>query len=489
MSTSDNSSKGEDLSVGHDMAWNERKYNLIKLNKNVEKWKVLRKVNDCVVSNSKKNCPKKLDSSQSSPLLFVKALIKHINVIAVSLCITYYIPQLDEVDETKEADTNKWEQSKSDDKELEPDDKKTSDKKSKLEHKSARYKDMHILVNEMFKSTSGFLKKYYSYYNEYENEENEFLCITVILVTTMLIACEITILQRKLVTENFKDKEKPSKDDDQILNCYQKNILYLLVTINSYMNTITDDAGRIIKFIPEKNFQRYYPGTIDHSYMRKSLLAIELINDLDHKYDEDYLLTMKKLNSPFLNLQAIFNTISDEKALGSDDSYNIDLIGLYHKLENEMDTNQSELSIEDNKSEIPSIETQKNWLNDLIYNMDIKITEQSKLAIKANKVEDIDLDSLEKKIGSILLGVIDRITEIRTHKGFKEYKNLQKYIDALRIQVITIKDDLIMENLLLIGLISWKKDKWVYRAQLNRIEMSNKEREIIKRLLFGLSMD
>ncbi|CAG8839515.1 22798_t:CDS:2, partial [Racocetra persica] len=116
-----NPSKEEDLTKGHDMAWNERKYNLIKLNKHVEKWKVLRtssfqrlviaaalwglgtlitsltslkklftkeekknnkyeeKFNDSVVSNSKKNCPKRLDSSQSSPLLFVKALIKHIN--------------------------------------------------------------------------------------------------------------------------------------------------------------------------------------------------------------------------------------------------------------------------------------------------------------------------------------------------------------------------------------------------------------------------
>src|SRR5690242_5076313 len=42
MSSSYNPSKEEDLTKGHDMAWNERKYNLIKLNKHVEKWKVLR---------------------------------------------------------------------------------------------------------------------------------------------------------------------------------------------------------------------------------------------------------------------------------------------------------------------------------------------------------------------------------------------------------------------------------------------------------------
>ncbi|CAG8660902.1 8402_t:CDS:2, partial [Racocetra fulgida] len=263
---------------------------------------------------------------------------------------------------------------------------------------------------------------------------------------------------------NFKDKEKPSKDNDQILNSYQKNILYLLVTINSYMNTITDDAGGIIKFRPIKHSKTIYiPDTIDHSYMRKSLHAIGLISDLDHKYDEDYVLTMEKLISPFSNLQAIFNTISTEKAHGSDDSYNIDLIRLYHEIETEKDTNQSELSIEDNKSAIPSIETQKNWLNDLIYKMDIKITEYSKLAIEKNKVEDIDLDDLEKKMGSILLGIIDRITEIRTHKGFKEYENLQKYIDALRIQGVwnaKLTMQAFLSTLLIFGNISDTQQLW-----------------------------
>ncbi|CAG8541133.1 7965_t:CDS:2 [Racocetra fulgida] len=444
------------------------------------------KINDFVVSNSKKNCPRKLDSSQSSPLLFVKALIKHINVMmicrtiwislmsctfiilsivvvflmiystestdlylyhdltiiliafsvfcllevmAVSLCITYYIPQLDEVDEvdkvdeTKEADANKLKQSKSGDK-------KKSNKKSKLERKSTQNKDMHILVNEMFKSTSGFLKKYYSYYNGEANEKNEFLCITVILVTTILIACEITILQRKLLTENFMEKENPSKDNDQILKRYQKNIVNLLRTINSYMNTITDDAGSIIKFKPSYAIA----GDADSIRFFKYYRPI---------YSPDH----KKLNSPFLNLKEIFNTISTEKAHGSDDSYNIDLIGLYHDIVYKIVTNltieddqseltieddQSEPSIEDNKSETPLIE--RTLLNDLIYEMDKKITEYSKSAIEKNKVEDIDLDNLEKKIGSVLLGIIDMITEIRTHKGFQDNDNLQKYIDDLRTQ-------------------------------------------------------
>ncbi|CAG8702353.1 23065_t:CDS:2 [Dentiscutata erythropus] len=260
-------------SEGHDMFWNERKYNLIKLNKKIEKWKRLRAVS-------------------------FQRLVIATAMCLFSLGIGVYLFTQNE------------------------DNMDVVNVKNKEKSKSFKNKDMHILVNEMLKSMSGYLMKLYSGIdnelnsendeldsdnNEYNNSDvrnkkDEVLYITIALVIMLLIA------QKQEESKILKDKNE----------VYLKCIKSLLRIINVFMDAIAaEDTGKFIEFfsvVDKKNnkVKYYHDRAIEQQYIRKALFTMKLFKN-DSLPKEKHSCETKNLSirkSKLIDIE-LFNSIKD----------------------------------------------------------------------------------------------------------------------------------------------------------------------------------
>ncbi|CAG8472706.1 9624_t:CDS:1 [Racocetra fulgida] len=687
-----------------EMFWNERKYNLIKLKKSIDKWKKLRaysfqrlvlafaicvfslglgcylyiadkdeiestlkivstsifgagsggilfksltslknlfknkqvkekdnnkdteyKIDDTIVTNSKNNCPSRLNYLERSPIKFVKKLIENIHimmiwrtiwvslmscsfiilsiitifliiyntkasifhnltiilisfscfclleVIAVALCITYYIPELDMLDKSNRSATSSDMYFDDFDETVKKKlDELTKEYSTSSSSTSTKNKDIVNLVKDLIGFSLLELTKVYIII-----EEEPDIIYSILKIMTLMAY---------FVNKFYKMLDRKPK----ILKSYIKCMHFLLESINAYTSTIID-----------------FNGNINNSYLKN---AQEIINELEETNNNDLdditkeFSDLPKLNGEIKKKFGVLYDLMDrilEEEFGSTknitkeiDKLTTDIYDSLKKsneaIENK-DVNQSKEKNEPetNKDDNESENKDESEISEYEISESESSESESSEGDRFNYIRlniNIDLDKLEEKIGTILLEIKSRRDEISKIKKVNDdeigLNRINESIESLRLLLISTKDRDVMKkhfmhkinlfekisyeknclkkffmyflaiiffpNLFLIGLISWnnkdyevikakqdnanhgdvsnldvnnddmsnpdvnnddmskennvnnverKKDKrkyiikQKYRLQLNRIEMNKKEKEIIKRLLFGLSMD